>query len=324
MVIRKPIKRSRMLFSDAAKSDDYEKTSNEVHNRRDAKYPRSVYPKKVTTKYKPQLNKKMSTIDMGNYICSGGSDLKIGCAWPQFKGHHIDAIDRVEDSINWTYHTRHDDQIAKATYFIFDKIEDATKFMSLKLDYGNKQIDRCQTVKPEEDITVINVPNYRGHWKSDCEVLNKIINEKKARKGANKMGFVFNSTEPEKTVGLESTAPTKKNLPFETAAATKTNDGDKKAAEAKKLEPNDGSGSSHTTSKLMITKSRQIMKDHIIFNSIKSDSDGDKTPSEHSMIYGKARLGLIPQKEFLNYVSSVDRAPQGAKVANMELDSIPP
>ncbi|OMJ21034.1 hypothetical protein AYI70_g3717, partial [Smittium culicis] len=183
-------------------------------------------------------------------ICSGGSDLKIGCAWSQFKGHHIDAIDRVEDSINWTYHTRHDDQIAKATYFIFDKIDDATKLMPLKLDYGNKQIDLYQTVKPEEDITNL-WPRYltyvrdakkNGHWKSDCEVLNKIINEKKARKGANKMGFVFNSTEPEKTVGLESTAPIIKNLPFETAAATKTNYGDKRAAEAKKLEPNYGSG----------------------------------------------------------------------------------
>ncbi|OMJ10933.1 hypothetical protein AYI70_g10023, partial [Smittium culicis] len=180
MIIRKHIKRSRMLFSDAVKSDDYEKTSNEVYNRRDAKYPRSVDLKKVTTKSKPQLNKKISTIDMGNYvevslthlvnggsqsclkkICSGGSDLKIGCAWPQFKGHHTDAIDRVEDSINWTHHTRHDDQIAKATYFIFDKIEDATKLMSLKLDHGNKQIDLYQTVKPEEEITEINVPNYR-------------------------------------------------------------------------------------------------------------------------------------------------------------------
>ncbi|OMJ26652.1 hypothetical protein AYI69_g3935 [Smittium culicis] len=87
-----------------------------------------------------------------------------------------------------------------------------------------------------------------GHWKSDCEVLNKIINEKKARKGANKMGFVFKSTEPEKTAGPKITAPIIKNLQFETAAATKTNDGEKKPATAKKLEPNDGSGSSHTTS----------------------------------------------------------------------------
>ncbi|OMJ23461.1 hypothetical protein AYI70_g2255 [Smittium culicis] len=388
MVIRKPIKRGRVLFSDAVKSDDYEKTSNEVYNRRDAKYPRSVDLEKVTTKPKLQINKKISTIDMGNYvevslthlvnggsqsclkkIYSGGSDLKIGCAWPQFKGHHIDAIDRVEDSINWTYHTRHDDQIAKASYLIFDKIEDATKFMALKLDYGNKQIDRYQTIKPEEDITVINVPNYRdvgiismikiikeqierlatifdicawckknGHWKSDCEVLNKIINEKKARKSASKMGFVFKSTETEKTVGLESTAPTIKNLPFVTAATTKTNDGDKKAAEAKKLESNDGSGSSHTTSVRTIKETDgykessdyerssspiEIKKEHIIFNSNQSDSYCNKTPSEHSSMAGKARLGLIPQNEFLNYVSSIDRAPQGANVANMELDSIP-
>ncbi|OMJ12026.1 hypothetical protein AYI69_g9595 [Smittium culicis] len=104
MVIRKPIKRARMLFSDAVKSDDHDMTSNEVYNH---------------------------------------------------------ATERVEDSINWTYHTRHDDQIAKATYFIFDTIEDVSKFMSLALVYSNKQIDMYQKVKPKEDIIVINAPNYR-------------------------------------------------------------------------------------------------------------------------------------------------------------------
>ncbi|OMJ20951.1 LINE-1 reverse transcriptase-like protein [Smittium culicis] len=94
-------------------------------------------------------------------ICSGGSELKIGCDWLQFIESHIDAIDRVEDSINCTYHTNNDDQIAKASYFIFDKIEDETKLMALKMVFGNKQIDRYQTDKPEEDITVINDPNYR-------------------------------------------------------------------------------------------------------------------------------------------------------------------
>ncbi|OMJ18662.1 hypothetical protein AYI69_g6926 [Smittium culicis] len=202
-----------------------------------------------------------------------------------------------------------------------------------------------------------------GHWKSDCEVLNKIIYEKKARKGANKMGFIFKSTEPEKTVGLESTAPIIKNLPFESAAATKTNICDKKAAEAKKLEPNDGSGSSHTSSVRTIRGTTgikkppassiaqiqlepstlkkissdddtgsdystinysiqkninanknaietddyeessdyerssspiEIKKEHIIFKNIQSDSDGNNTPSEHSMMAGKARLGLVP------------------------------
>ncbi|OMJ30311.1 hypothetical protein AYI69_g144 [Smittium culicis] len=116
MNIRKPTKRARMLFNDALKREYCERTSNEIHNRKDAKYPRAVDLKKATTKSKPQINKKIITIDMGNYvevslkhlviggnqsclkkICSGGSDLKFGCTWPQFKGYHIDAIDRVED-----------------------------------------------------------------------------------------------------------------------------------------------------------------------------------------------------------------------------------
>ncbi|OMJ28075.1 hypothetical protein AYI69_g2446, partial [Smittium culicis] len=161
-------------------------------------------------------------------------------------------------------------------------------------------------------------------------------------------------------------------------AATKTNIGDKKAVEAKKLEPNDGSGSSHTTSvrtirgtagikkppassiaQIQLEQSTlkkissdddtgsdystinyskqkninanknaietddyeessdyerssspiKIKKELIIFKNIQSDSDGNNTPSEHSMMAGKAILGLLPQKEFLNYVSSVDRAP---------------
>ncbi|OMJ13166.1 hypothetical protein AYI69_g9105 [Smittium culicis] len=87
-----------------------------------------------------------------------------------------------------------------------------------------------------------------GHWKSDCEILIKIIQEKKVRKGVNKMGGFFKSTEPEKVVGPESTAPIGKILPFETTAATKTNDGDKKISEATKIEPNHDYGISCTTS----------------------------------------------------------------------------
>ncbi|OMJ23719.1 hypothetical protein AYI69_g4885 [Smittium culicis] len=54
------------------------------------------------------------------------------------------------------------------------------------------------------------------------------------------------------------------------------------------------------------------------------DSDGNNTPSEHSMNAENVGFDLIPQKEFHNYVSNVDRASQGANAANMELDSIPP
>ncbi|OMJ18075.1 hypothetical protein AYI70_g5577 [Smittium culicis] len=106
------------------------------------------------------------------------------------------------------------------------------------------------------------------------------------------MGFVFKSTEPEKTVSLENTAPTKKNLPFETVAATITNDGDKKAAEAKKLEPNDGSGSSHTTSvrtirgttgikKPLASSIDQIQPEPSTLKKISSDDD---TGSDHRII----------------------------------------
>ncbi|OMJ11934.1 hypothetical protein AYI69_g9635 [Smittium culicis] len=68
MVIRKPIKCARMLFSDAVKSDDHDRTSNEVYNRKDTKYHRCVDLKKVMTKSKPHTNKKIITIDMGKYV----------------------------------------------------------------------------------------------------------------------------------------------------------------------------------------------------------------------------------------------------------------
>ncbi|OMJ12025.1 hypothetical protein AYI69_g9594 [Smittium culicis] len=40
----------------------------------------------------------------------------------------------------------------------------------------------------------------------------------------------------------------------------------------------------------------EIKKDHVIFDNNQSDSEGNNTPSEHSMMTGKARLGLITQK----------------------------
>ncbi|OMJ12099.1 hypothetical protein AYI70_g9309 [Smittium culicis] len=43
------------------------------------------------------------------------------------------------------------------------------------MEYGKKQIDRYQTVKLEEDITVINVPNY---WDVGILSMIKIIKEK--------------------------------------------------------------------------------------------------------------------------------------------------
>ncbi|OMJ23493.1 hypothetical protein AYI70_g2230 [Smittium culicis] len=57
------------------------------------------------------------------------------------------------------------------------------------------------------------------------------------------------------------------------------------------------------------SSSIEIKKEHIIFKNIQSDSDGNNSPTEHSMMAGKA---------------SVDRALQGDNVANKDLDTIPP
>ncbi|OMJ18376.1 hypothetical protein AYI70_g5384 [Smittium culicis] len=53
-------------------------------------------------------------------------------------------------------------------------------------------------------------------------------------------------------------------------------------------------------------------------------SEGNNTPSEHDIMAEKARLGKISEKEFMDYVSKVDCAPQGSNLAGMDLDSDPP
>ncbi|OMJ25857.1 hypothetical protein AYI70_g602, partial [Smittium culicis] len=45
-------------------------------------------------------------------------------------------------------------------------------------------------------------------------------------------------------------------------------------------------------------------------NHVQNSSDGNNTPSEHTRMAEKARLGKITQDQFLKYVSIVDRAPQ--------------
>ncbi|OMJ20104.1 hypothetical protein AYI70_g4321 [Smittium culicis] len=51
-------------------------------------------------------------------------------------------------------------------------------------------------------------------------------------------------------------------------------------------------------------------------------SPDDDTESDESK--GEARLGKISEKEFMDYVSKVDCAPQGRNLAGMDLDSDPP
>ncbi|OMJ10200.1 hypothetical protein AYI70_g10471, partial [Smittium culicis] len=94
-------------------------------------------------------------------FCTGGSDMKVGCSWTQFKGNHIDALEVIFSSPKDVSYIRQDDHRAGTTYMIFNSIKDVNNLMSKKLVNNEKSIDLYQTVKIEEDITVVNIPNFR-------------------------------------------------------------------------------------------------------------------------------------------------------------------
>ncbi|OMJ09900.1 hypothetical protein AYI70_g10658 [Smittium culicis] len=156
MVIRKPVKRARTLFSDVVKGNDPHCLKNDIQNSNTADYPRvnneqwvNNGPRSLLNNKKMQKSSAKKTLagrkgnltDMSMYMkvsikrmlfggeitcikkfCTGGSDIKVGCSWAQFKGNHIDALELV---------------------------------------YNYKSIDLYQTVKIKEDITVVNIPNFR-------------------------------------------------------------------------------------------------------------------------------------------------------------------
>ncbi|OMJ18682.1 hypothetical protein AYI69_g6911 [Smittium culicis] len=94
-------------------------------------------------------------------FCTGGSDMKVGCSWAQFKGDHIDALEVIFTALKDVSYIRQDDHRVGTTYMIFNNKEDANTLMSTPLVYSDKPIDLYQTVKIEEDITVVNIPNFR-------------------------------------------------------------------------------------------------------------------------------------------------------------------
>ncbi|OMJ09457.1 hypothetical protein AYI70_g10914, partial [Smittium culicis] len=54
-----------------------------------------------------------------------------------------------------------EDLRAQTTYFIFDEDAGAKKLLSLALVFNGKRIEFYQTVKFEEDVTIISIPNHR-------------------------------------------------------------------------------------------------------------------------------------------------------------------
>ncbi|OMJ20713.1 hypothetical protein AYI70_g3940, partial [Smittium culicis] len=193
--IRKPVKRARTLFSDVLKGNGPQYLKNEVNSGYAADYPRvnnqhrlNHYPRSQLNNKKMQKSsakktlagKKVNLTDMSMHkevsikhilfggemtclkkFCTGGSDMKVGCTWAQFKGNHTDALEVIFSVLKDMSYIRQDDHRASTTYMIFNSIKDANNLMSTKLVYNDKPIDLYQTVKIEEDITVVNIPNFR-------------------------------------------------------------------------------------------------------------------------------------------------------------------
>ncbi|OMJ11439.1 hypothetical protein AYI70_g9725 [Smittium culicis] len=114
MVIRKPVKRARTLYSDVLKGNDPQYLTNEVQNSNTADYPRVNNQHRLNHDPRSQLNnkkmqkssakkilagKKGNLTDMSMYkevyikhmlfggemtclkkFCTGGSDMKVGCS----------------------------------------------------------------------------------------------------------------------------------------------------------------------------------------------------------------------------------------------------
>ncbi|OMJ20948.1 hypothetical protein AYI70_g3776 [Smittium culicis] len=69
----------------------------------------------------------------------------------------------------------------------------------------------------------------------------------------------------------------------------------------------------------------EIKKEYISRRSdIFESSEGNNTPSKHDIMAEKVRIGKISEKEFMDYVSKVDCAPQGSNISGIDLDSDTP
>ncbi|OMJ07737.1 hypothetical protein AYI69_g11337 [Smittium culicis] len=201
MVIRKPVKRARALFSDILNGDDPEYATKAELNSTNVNFP-SVFdksksdtqylnqktPKKILNQQSQQKNGKLNKkkikilpkLDMTQYravslkhlifggkqsclkrFCVAGSDQKIGIDWGQFKEDVPEALDVVFSAIGDSIYARYDDYRANVTYITLDNLEEKTNLMSKTLTYDDQKIYLYRTVKIEEDIMTVNIPNFK-------------------------------------------------------------------------------------------------------------------------------------------------------------------
>ncbi|OMJ11272.1 hypothetical protein AYI69_g9891 [Smittium culicis] len=181
MVIRKPVKRVRSLFSIIVKVDDPEYATNaELTSTNfnstsviDKSKSDTQFLNQKTTKILPKLGMtQYRAVSLKHLIfggkqsclkrfCVAGSDQKIGIDWGQFKGDVPEDLDVVFNAIGDSIYTRYDDYRANVTYITLDNLEDATYLMSKTLTYEDQKIDLYQTAKMEEDIMTVNIPNFK-------------------------------------------------------------------------------------------------------------------------------------------------------------------
>ncbi|OMJ15106.1 hypothetical protein AYI69_g8317, partial [Smittium culicis] len=157
MVIRKPVKRARMLFRYVLKGNDPQYLTPEVQKSYEVDYPRGNNQHKLSHDPRSQINNKKSQKNSSKKIpagkkgmltnmslykevsikhmliggemtclkkfCTGGSEMKVGCSWAQFKGDHIDALEVVFTALKDLSYIRQDDHRAGTTYMIFNNKE---------------------------------------------------------------------------------------------------------------------------------------------------------------------------------------------------------
>ncbi|OLY82901.1 hypothetical protein AYI68_g2967, partial [Smittium mucronatum] len=94
-----------------------------------------------------------------------GSDKKLGMSWTQLKEEGRDAFEAaksISKHLPDLYFNMQEDFKARATIFIFHSVSDAQQLMEKYIIYGEKKVEFYQTVRYEENGTIIDIPSYRG------------------------------------------------------------------------------------------------------------------------------------------------------------------
>ncbi|OMJ14774.1 hypothetical protein AYI70_g7683 [Smittium culicis] len=228
-------------------------------------------------------------------FCVAGSDQNVGIDWGQFKGNVPEVLHLVFKAVSDSIYTRYDDYRANVTYITLDNLEDAAKLMSKTLTYDDQKIDLYQTVKIEEDIMTVNIPNFKEIYIT--KMIELVTKQLKPLGEIKDISALCNKYRNEYILYGMKVLLRKNTIDTELPLF---------------LDHEDGRIN-------IFYRGCKEACSYYIFES----SEGNNTPSEHDIMAVKARLGKISEKEFMDYVPKVDCSPQGSNLAGMDLDSDP-